>query len=37
MSVHIHKAPMGTGSMFVPQGGEWFARQAKTLCLDEIT
>ncbi len=36
VSVHIYKAPMGTCSMFVPQDGEWFTRQAKTLCTDEI-
>ncbi len=35
VSVHIYKAPMGTCSMFVPQDGEWFARQAKTLCTDD--
>jgi len=34
VSVHIYKAPMGTCSMFVPQDGEWFARQDKTLCVD---
>ena len=35
VSVHIYKAPMGPCSMFVPQDGEWFVRQAKTLCTDE--
>ena len=37
VSVHLHNAPMGISSLVVPQGGEWFAPQAKTLCLDEIT
>ena len=36
VSVHIYKAPMGTCSMFVPKDGEWFERQAKTLCTDDI-
>ena len=36
VSVHIYKAPMGTCSMFVPQDGEWFPRQAKTLCTDYV-
>ena len=34
VSVHIYKAPMGTCSMFVPQGDEWFTRQDKLLCTD---
>ena len=37
VSVHIYKAPMGCCSMFVPQDGEWFVRQAKVLCTDDAS
>lgn len=36
VTLHIYKAPMGECSMFVPQGGEWFVRQAKSLCTDTV-
>ena len=35
VSLHIYKAPMEGCSMFEPQEGEWYARRAKTLCVDE--
>ena len=35
VSLHIYKAPMEGCSMFEPQGGEWYARRAKTLCVDQ--
>jgi len=34
VSVHIYKAPMEECSMFVPMGGEWFTRAAKSLEID---
>jgi len=35
VSLHIYKAAMESCSMFVPQEGEWFTRQAKPLPVDE--
>mgnify|MGYP006195312157 FL=1 len=35
VSLHIYKAPMEGCSMFEPQDGEWYARRAKTLCVDQ--
>ncbi|OHE87098.1 MAG: cysteine dioxygenase, partial [Lysobacterales bacterium RIFOXYD1_FULL_69_11] len=35
VSVHIYKGPMQACSMFVPEGGEWFARVDKCLPTDE--
>ena len=35
VSLHIYKAPMECCSMFVPQGGEWYARAPKELATDE--
>lgn len=35
VTLHIYKAPMQECAMFVPQDGEWFVRQARTLCTDE--
>ncbi len=35
VTLHIYKAPMEDCSMFVPQEGEWFVREAKTMCTDE--
>ena len=37
VTLHIYKAPMGCCSMFVPQDGEWFVRQAKVLCTDDAS
>ena len=34
VTLHIYKAPMGCCSMYIPQDGEWFTRQAKVLCTD---
>ena len=36
VTLHIYKAPMGCCSMFVPLDGEWFVRQTKSLCTDDI-
>ncbi len=35
VTLHIYKAPMEGCSMFVPDDGEWYVRQAKKLCTDE--
>ena len=36
VTLHIYKAAMEGCSMFVPQDGEWYVRQAKALCTDEV-
>ncbi|MBA3487387.1 MAG: cysteine dioxygenase family protein [Lysobacter sp.] len=36
VTLHIYKAPMEGCSMFVPQGGEWFVRQPKAMCTDQV-
>jgi predicted metal-dependent enzyme (double-stranded beta helix superfamily) len=34
ISLHIYKGPMDHCTTFVPVGGEWYVRAAKTLCTD---
>ena len=34
ISLHIYKGPMDHCTTFVPAGGEWYERAARTLCTD---